>query len=310
MKKIFVVSVVFLSVLQACSARPKLATDEPQRFSSVKEAVGELFSATDASDTDKLRGIFGKENESIFSSGDAVQDRQGREMFVRLFNERHDLEKREDGAMLLLLGNEEWPFPIPLRESDDGWGFDVEEGKEEIVNRRVGRNELEAIDTMNAYVQAQREYFEQAHGAKGSRVYAEKVLSSPGTKDGLFWPRKPKEQPSPLGPLVAEAVGEGYSANSTTAPRPFHGYRFRVLTEQGPAAPGGKKSYRTKSGELKGGFGLLAYPEAWGNSGVMTFMVGPDGVVYEKDLGEQTGEVVAGLTEVNPDPSWEPVEAE
>ena len=201
-----------------------------------------------------------------------------------------------------MIGNEEWPYPIPLVKDKAGWRFDTAAGREEILYRRIGRNELSTIQACRVYLKAQREYAAQSHDGKPAGLFAQKLASEPGKQDGLYWKVNPGEGFSPLGEFAAQASAEGYT-RSDTGPTPFHGYLFRPLTAQGPAAPGGAKSY-ISNGEMKSGFALIAYPAEYRNSGVMTFMMNQDGVVFEKDLGEKTAQVASQITEYNPDKSW------
>jgi hypothetical protein len=209
---------------------------------------------------------------------------------------------RGEGTKELIIGDEQWPFPVPLVKTGNEWQFDSEKGKEEVLARRIGRNELRIVDVCRAYVGMQREYAGQPHDGKPAGFFAQRLRSSAGRQDGLYWQTKPGERRSPLGDLVAKAEAEGYDLNKSAA-KPFWGYHFRLLTAQGPAAPGGKKSY-VKNGDMPGGFALLAYPAKYASSGVMTFVVGPDGIVYEKDLGKDTATQALGLAEYNPDESW------
>jgi hypothetical protein len=204
--------------------------------------------------------------------------------------------------MELVIGDEQWPLPIPLAKVRGGWQFDTEAGKEEILSRRIGRNELRAIDLCRSYVQMQKEYASQPRDGKVAGLYAQRLRSTPGRQDGLYWRVGPEETPSPMGDHVLRAVAQGYDENKSSS-QPFWGYHFRLLTAQGAAAKGGARSYIV-NGEMSGGFGLLAYPDEYGRGGIMTFMVNQDGVVYQKDLGEDTLKVAPGLTEYNPDATW------
>jgi len=201
-----------------------------------------------------------------------------------------------------VIGDEQWPFPIPLAKSGDGWQFDTDAGREEILSRRIGRNELKAIDLCRDYVLMQEEYASQPRDGNLAGRYAQRLRSTPGRQDGLYWKVGPEERTSPLGDLMAQAAAEGYDENKS-APQPFWGYHFRVLTAQGAAAKGGAKSYIV-NGEMTGGFGLIAYPAKYGHGGIMTFIVNQDGVVYQKDLGEDTLKVAPTLTAFDPDSTW------
>jgi len=203
----------------------------------------------------------------------------------------------------LIVGDEQWPFPVPLAKSGDQWQFDAEAGKREVLARRIGRNELGVIDLCGAYVGLQKEYAADSHDGKQSGLYAQRLRSTPGHQDGLYWETNPGEQTSPLGDLAAQAAEEGYAKDQTEG-SPFWGYRFRIVTAQGASAPGGKKNY-VVNGDMSGGFALVAYPAKYGSSGVMTFVVNQDGKVYQKDLGKDTSSLAAEIKEYGPDDSWE-----
>ncbi len=232
-----------------------------------------------------------------------MADRAGRERFVRAYGEANKIAREGDAKAILMLGKDEWPSPIPIVKGEDGWRFDAKQGREEILNRRIGRNELSAMQAMLAYVDAQREYY--LRNPRGDKLlhYAQKFDSAPGKRDGLFFPTKAGEAPSPLGPMFASAKAEGYTKDGDGLPDPYHGYRYRILKRQGPDAPGGAYDY-VAQGRMIGGFGLIAWPAAYGSSGVMTFIVNHEGVVYEKDLGPGTAAAVGKVTRFNPDKTW------
>jgi hypothetical protein len=210
--------------------------------------------------------------------------------------------------MILNVGEKDWPFPIPLVKQGDQWFFDTKAGKEEILNRRIGENELSTVQTLLAIVDAQREYAMHDRNNDGIREYAEKFGSDPGKKNGLYWPMMPGEEPSPLGELVADARAEGYRRSGTQqGPIPFHGYYFRMLKKQGKHAAGGAFDYVVKN-KMIGGFAVIAYPAAYGSSGVMTFIVSHEGVVYQKDLGKNTAKTATAMTSFDPDKTWKKVE--
>lgn len=281
-----------------------LAADEAQpHYKTPEEAMRALVGAAKAKDQVKMAAILGPGSEDVIESGDAVADEAARKRFVTAAGERTRIEPVDDTHRVAILGRDDWPFPIPLAKDDQGWRFDTTAGRDEIVNRRVGRNELDAIATARAYVDAQREYAKTA----GQGVYAQKVHSTPGQHDGLYWEDGGGKATSPLGPLVAEADAEGYAAAKPgEAPRPFHGYYFRILTAQGAGAPGGAKSWIV-DGKLTGGFALVAWPADYGNSGVQTFVVNQQGIVFQKDLGAQTDQVARAMTAYDPDGTWIPV---
>lgn len=271
-------------------------------FDSPEAAAAGLVSALQSHDKAAVLEVLGPGSEEIVSSGDAVADREASEKFVSEYNAKHSIDLEGDEATLVV-GANEWPMPVPIVKTGNTWSFDGKAGKEEILSRRIGRNELETIEVCLAIVDAQREY---AAGGFDGGAYARKILSDPGTKDGLHWERGPGEPMSPLGSLVAKAEAQGYSVDPARRgePRPFHGYCFRLLTAQGPNAEGGAKNYEV-NGKLTEGFALVAYPVDYGNSGVMTFMVNQDGLVFEKDLGTETAKIATEMKTFDPGEGWE-----
>jgi hypothetical protein len=222
-----------------------------------------------------------------------------------MIEEQTDVEPRGDDAVVVSVGRDKWPFPIPLTKVEGGWRFDLEAGKDELLSRRIGRNELNTIETMYTFVEAQREYF--AKGRDGNPpAYAQKVRSSPGKRDGLYWDNPANEPASPLGPLVEEAAGAGYKPAPEGEPRAFHGYRYRILKGQGANVAGGRKSYVGPNGLMQDGFAAIAWPATYGNSGIMTFVVNQAGIVFQKDLGRDTERAAASITEYDPDKAWTP----
>ncbi len=294
-----------IAVLTALAmASAGFAADETQpHYKTPEAAMKALVAAARTHDDAKVAAILGPGSEDVVSSGDAVADEAALKRFVSAASERMRIGTIDDTHRVAVLGRDDWPFPIPLVKDDQGWRFDTAAGRDEIINRRVGRNELGAIAVARAYAQAQREY---ASGA-GAGAYAQKVHSTPGQHDGLYWDDAGGKKRSPLGPLVAEADAEGYAAAQPgEGPRPYHGYYFRILTGQGANAPGGAKSY-VADGKMTGGFALVAWPADYGNSGVQTFVVNQQGIVFQKDLGEKTDEVARAMTAYDPDASWTPV---
>ena len=272
-------------------------------FASPEEAVGAMVKALNSNDLKALEAIFGPGSRDLLTSGDPVADQSGRERFLKLYGERSRLEQTAD-EVVLSIGNEDWPFPIPLVKKDGLWGFDTEEGREEILARRIGRNELDAIQVCLAYVDAQREYALKDRDADGLLQYAQKFRSDKGMKNGLYWDVKEDEKQSPLGPLFAAAQEKGYSGKSGGGqPVPYYGYYYRILKGQGKNAPGGAYDYMVK-GKMIGGFALVAYPAKYASSGIMTFIVNQDGVVYQKDLGRNTEKAVQAIKLFNPDSTW------
>ncbi|HEY4141197.1 MAG TPA: DUF2950 domain-containing protein [Pseudolabrys sp.] len=264
-----------------------------QRFKTPQEAADALVAAARAADNRALITVLGRDGAEITASGDRVQDEEIRKLFVAAYDIKHDVSMAGDKATMLL-GNSDWPFPIPLIKKNDAWVFDTVAGREEILARRIGRNELATIQACLAYVDAQNEY-----GARGT--YAQRIISSPGKKDGLYWPTAAGEPSSPLGEEVAHATLRGYRVGGGKVP--YNGYYFKILAQQGPTAPGGEMDYIVR-GKMIGGFALVAYPAQYGNSGVMTFLVNHNGDVFEKDLGPNTAKVASRMIEYNPDRTW------
>ena len=294
---LFVV-VMFQGAAQA--AQPKQKT-----FETPEAAVEALVKALRDHSEKELVVIFGPGSETLISSGDAVDDRERMEKFVRLYGEKYRLQQEGETKLILHVGNNDWPFPIPIVKTADRWRFDTKQGREEILNRRIGENELDTIQTCLAIVDAQREYAALDRDGDGLLAYAQKFHSTKGKTDGLYWEVKPGEKPSPMGPLVAKAQGEGYMPGEK--PAPYNGYFFRILTAQGKSAKGGAYSYLVK-GKMVGGFALVAYPATYTVSGVKTFIVNHDGVVYQKDLGPKTGKLAKNMKTYDPDKTWEKVE--
>jgi hypothetical protein len=272
-------------------------------FASPEDAAKELIAALQSGDAKAMLDVLGAGSGKIVQSGDPVADKASRERIVRAYEEANGLEKSGDTKAVLSVGKDSWPFPIPIVKDAAGWRFDARQGQEEILNRRIGRNELSAAKAMLAYVDAQREYY--LRNPQGDKLlhYAQKFASAPGKRDGLYFPTQAGETPSPLGPLFASAKREGYTKGDGSLPVPYHGYRYRILRRQGANASGGAYDY-VAQGRMIGGFALVAWPASYGNSGVMTFIVNHSGVVYEKDLGPDTAAAVQKITTFNPDKSW------
>jgi hypothetical protein len=276
-------------------------------FASPDEAAKSLASAAKNNDSKELLAILGSGAKAIISSGDPVEDQAGRERFTRLYEEKCVIEGADSGKAILTLGAEEYPFPIPLVKKGTTWFFDTRAGKEELLNRRIGRNELQVIEVLRAYVDAQREYAAKDRDGDGSAAFAQKVRSTPGNRDGLYWEAKEGEEESPFGPFAAKAAREGYDQVKSGKPSPYHGYQFRILKAQGKNAEGGAFDY-VVNGKMILGFAMLAYPAQYGASGVMTFIVNQNGIVYQKDLGRDTAKSAAAIKLYNPDKSWKKVE--
>lgn len=296
------------AVLVLASSAPCLAQSSNEKtFASPGDAVLALYDAAKLNDTQAMNAIFGSNAQKIVNTGDAVADKNTVANFIRRYDQMHRVVQEPDGTVTLYVGADNWPAPIPIVKNSSGqWYFDTEAGMKEILYRRVGTNENDAIDTLHTLVEAQREYGAQMHDGSKTKQYALKFISTAGKQDGLYWKTDDSQPPSPIGPLVADASSEGYTAQQGT-PTPFHGYYFRILTKQGPAAKGGARDYEV-NGALTKGFAFVAYPAQYRNSGVMTFIVNQDGTVYQKDLGSDTEKLGAAMTEYNPDAGWTRVE--
>jgi hypothetical protein len=302
------VAVAGLCVVLASGTAMAAPKPQPQQtsFATPQAAAEALFQAAKAKDQAAIVGILGPSFRDWILSGDPVQDAQRVERFVTAYGQKSRVTNEGDAKAVLSVGDDDFPFPFPIVKSGDAWRFDPEAGREEMLNRAIGRNELNTIQTLLAIVDAQRDYAARPRPDNAAPDYAQKFRSSPGKTDGLFWPTQQGEPASPLGPLVAGAVREGYKAKDS-GPVPFHGYYFRILTRQGDKAPGGATDYVVK-GRMIGGFAALAYPARYGISGVKTFAVSHDGVVYETDLGADTGKAAPKITTFNPDSRWTKVE--
>ncbi len=280
-----------------------------QTFASPNDAVAALKAAVEAKNQAALRSLFGPELHDLLT-GDPVQDANNAKRFAAaMARSCHQVREGED-KITLEVGPDDWPMPIPLVKADGKWHFDTDAGKEEIINRHVGKDELHAIGVCRAYVIAQRKYARENPNAASGPVYAQHLKSAPGKKDGLYWPSTGNEPTSPFGPLVAKAQAEGYAVHAQgTGPHAFHGYYFRILTRQGEAAPGGKLDY-VSHGSMTGGFALVAYPVDWGQSGIMTFIVNQDGRVLQRDLEEETPQEAGSMKEYDPSSDWTVVQDE
>lgn len=288
------------------------ATSTPsglRSFSSADEAFKALVAAVKSDDTRALVEIFGSDAKALVYSGDEVADAATRRKFVDEYDRWHSGDIIDKNKVALVIGNDRWPFPIPVVRDGNRWHFDTEAGMDEILSRRLGRNELDVIQVAEAYVDAQREYAMTLHDDSKLQEYAQKFFSDEGRHNGLFWEAKAGEAQSPFGPLIGRARGEGYTRDPQGAPTPYHGYFYRILTQQGPHALGGAYDY-VVNGRMIGGFGLVAFPAQYGASGVMTFIVNQDGVVFQKDLGRDSTKLARALTSFDPDRSWSRVDKE
>jgi DUF2950 family protein len=295
---------ILLAVPLLAAAPP---ADAPQHFASPDAAIDTLVAAVRDDDVAKLRALFGQAGLRDVSAGDPVANETQREKFIAAYDAKHAIDVHGDAATLSI-GADDWPFPIPLTHAAQGWSFDVASGREEILDRRIGANELYTQQVVLAYVDAQNEYFEGLHDGHRIHVYAQHLLSSPGKQDGLYWPTEEGQPQSPLGPLIAEARTAGYHPGENATPQPYHGYYFHILTGQGSHAQGGAYDY-VVNGLMLGGFGLVAWPSHWGNTGVMTFVINQDGEIYQKDLGPTTAAIAKGMTRFDPDATWQKVGA-
>ena len=288
-----------LFLLPACAQAP---APDRTTFGTPDEAAKTLMKGFKTNDIAQLKAIFGPTAETDLSSGDPVADRHDRQTIALAMEQTWRWDDVGKGRMELIVGTEKWPLPIPLAKVRGGWQFDVAAGTDEILSRRIGRNELHAIDVCGRYVAMQKEYASLPRDGKAGGLYAQKLRSAHLRQDGLYWRVGEEETPSPLGILIEEAAADGYD-DTTEASQQFWGYNFRVLTAQGPAAKGGARSYIV-NGEMSGGFGLVAYPADYGRSGIMTFIVNQDGVVYQADLGEETLKAAGSMVAFNPGRTW------
>jgi hypothetical protein len=303
----------------ALPAQSAMTASAQATFASPDEALQALVAAAEAKDRAALAKLFGPEHEQLLS-GDEVEDNQDLAEFASAAQESAQLRKVSDTKYTITIGRDNWPTPVPLIQKDGKWLFDTKAGLEEVLNRRIGENELSAIATCRAYAVAQWEYYTEGDwDHDGVAEYARKLISTAGHHDGLYWETPEGENPSPLGKLIAAASAEGYASADQTSEAvgkggsdkehpsfdhaPYHGYYFKILTRQGAHAPGGKYGYLI-NGNMIAGYALVAYPDKWGNSGVMTFIINQQGRVYQKNLGPATSKLASAMTEYNPDPSW------
>jgi hypothetical protein len=289
-------------VLTMCFVTGSMAQQAGQKtFSSAEEASKALVAAAQSNDEKTMLAILGRAGKEVISSGDDVEDAESRANFVKRYQEMHRLVKEPDGTTILYIGAHNWPAPIPLMHKGNVWYFDTEAGKKEILYRRVGRNELSAIRVCQELVAAEKEYSAQ------HKEYAQKIFSDEGQQNGLYWKAAAGDTQSPIGPLVAAAVTEGYAKSENGAPTPYRGYHFHILGGQGRNGPGGAKSYIV-NGKMTEGYAFVAYPAMYRSSGVMTFIVNQDGIVYQKDLGKKTAVLAAAMKEYDPSSGWQKAE--
>ncbi len=295
--------VVSLTIALLLCATASIASAQ-QAFKTPDDAANALVSAAKTGDRKAIVTVLGPDGDDIVSSGDEVADAATRQKFIAAYDAKHQIAMGGDSKAMMVVGQEDYPLPIPLIRKDGMWRFDTAAGRQEILARRIGKNELDAIQASLAYVDAQNEYAEKDRTGVGVKTYAQRIVSQPGKKDGLYWPTSQGEDASPLGEFVAQATAQGYRAGGGRAP--FHGYYFKVLTKQGPAAPDGEVEYVVR-GKMIGGFALVAYPAEYRNSGVMTFIVNHAGTVFQKDLGPDTAKLAERMTSFNPDRTWQKV---
>jgi hypothetical protein len=276
-----------------------------ESFKTPEAAIEALGSAAKSDDSKALLSLLGQGGADIVSSGDAVADAAMRQQFITAYDAKHQVTMDGDSKATMIIGQDDFPFPIPLVRKNGAWQFDTLAGRREVLYRRIGRNELDAIQASLAYVDAQNDYAEMDRTGQGAGVYAQRVVSEPGKMNGLYWPASQGGDESPLGELIAQATSQGYTVGGGRTP--YHGYYFKILTRQGPNAPGGALDYVVR-GKMIGGFALVAYPAEYGNSGVMTFLVNHGGTVFQKDFGPRTAEIAGQISSYNPDQTWKKVD--
>lgn len=305
---LYTMAVLTFVALAGLSFSPSFAQEVKQKsYATPEAAVKDLVSAVRADNEKEMLSILGPEGKDLVSSGDEAADRRGRKKFLQSYDMTNSIESVSPGKMVLHVGKDSWAMPIPIVERDNRWIFDSKAGREEILDRRIGRNELNVIGVLRASVAAEYAYANDDRSAGGCGQFAQRIISTPGKHDGLYWEAKKGEMMSPLGPLVAQASKEGYANADGMTLSPFHGYYFRIMKGQGKDADGGSYNYVVK-GKMILGFGFVAFPAKYGNSGVMTFIVNQGGVIYQKNLGKETTRIAESMKVFNPDESWKKVE--
>jgi hypothetical protein len=298
---------MLLAALDGCSKAPNATAEKPvqRTFASPADAGAAFVDAAKSDDHAALQAIFGPETDSVLLSGDPVSDRDGLKDFVAAYNRMHRWRDITVGGQMLYVGADNYAFPVPLGQNSSGqWIFDTAAGKDEILARRIGKGELTAMAACSALADAERQYFSQIHDGNAVKQYAQRITSDPGKQNGLYWQTAEGQPSSPLGQVGAFAKAAGY-VGTGAKPQPFEGYYFQILTKQGDKAKGGAKDY-ISNGNMTGGFAFLAYPAQYRNSGIMTFIIGGDGIVYQKDLGDHTSDAASIVTEYNPGDGWKP----
>lgn len=306
---VLITAPLFALAASPTSVAPAQAeTVKAQSFQTPDDAAKALLEAARGDGRDKIIALFGSHDAELLSSGDEVEDNNNRSEFVTLAQEKMVVEKVGEDKAIVHVGNTDWAFPIPVVKNGDNWQFDAEQGRQEILNRRIGRNELSTLSAIRGYVEAQFDYANSDRDGDDVSEYAQKMQSEPGKNDGLFWEAEAGQPQSPLGPLIAEARAEGYKVKGATEKSsPYHGYYYRILTRQGSNAPGGKYDYII-NGNMIAGFALIAFPAQYGASGIMTFVVNHQGKIFQKDLGPKTADIADKIKEYNPDSTWEPAQ--
>jgi DUF2950 family protein len=277
---------------------------DQKTFDTPAQAVQALIKAAEDGNQDEMLAVLGDDGKDLVFSGDPVQDKTGMESFVKSYKAKHSIVEQNAKTRVLRVGASDWELPIPIVNDGGKWRFDTASGRQELLYRRIGYNELGAIAACRGYIDAQKDYAAVGHDGLPAGIYAQRLISSPGKQDGLYWETAEGDPPSPAGPLLAQASDEGYATGAKG--QPYHGYLYRVLKTQGAAVKGGAKSYLT-DGKLTGGVAMVAYPAQYKVSGVMTFVINQRGIVYQKDLGEKTADVAETMTEYNPDSTWKKV---
>jgi len=297
------------AIISGCAKSGRDTAAAPPSFGTPDEAVAALIGAVERRDVTALQSLLGPQAAGLISSGDDVADATARDTFLQRYKAYHELVAGSPKDLILLVGEDRWPLPIPIVQQGGRWMLDGRAGVEELLLRRVGANELRTISVMHGFVAAQNDYAASAHDGNSPGVFARRLRSTPGKHDGLYWEVAPGEALSPAGPLLAAASSEGYNTVTSGSHMPYHGYLYRMLGSQGPAADSGARDYLV-DGQSTGGFALLAYPDSYGASGVMTFMVNQDGVIWQRDLGKDTADAAQAIQQFNPDEHWTPLAPE
>jgi hypothetical protein len=296
-----------VSFVAAGWAAPQPA--QQRTFETPEAAVEALIGAARGNDIGALEAVLGPGSRAVIDSGDPIEDKSSRDEFLADYEMKSNLVAVNDTTSVLQVGPSDWPLPIPLVKQGAEWRFDLAAGRDELVNRRIGQNELNAIEAAQAFVDAQQDYASEDRDGDKILEYAQRFISNPAMKDGLYWSAQAGEEESPLGPLFAEARAEGYRPDTAAPGTPFYGYRYKILTSQGQAAMGGAYDYIV-NGNMFAGVGMIAYPAEYGTSGIMSFIANHDGIVYQKDMGPETGSIVGAMTVFNPDETWQRVSTE